>query len=107
MNAISYLPNKLIEIIQLLYNKELRIYLPIEELNILLEPIKTRGELEKEEELNEKIDLNYETDSTVTIKSYSSDFSESSDYDENNKNKNDDILSNSDKSFDELNLKDL
>ena len=43
------LPEKYNELMSLLYVKEIRLYLPIQELNILLEPIKTRSDLLNEE----------------------------------------------------------
>jgi len=43
-NAIQCLPQKYNEIIRMLFNKEMRTYLPIEELNLLLEPIPSYDE---------------------------------------------------------------
>lgn len=53
----------------LLYVKEIRLYLPIQELNILLEPIKDKSELAYEDEHNHKsqlglIDLNASSSSS-------------------------------------------
>ena len=50
------MPEKYNEIMKTLYNKEIRVYLPIQELNLLLEPLHKPGEElveEKEEEEEE------------------------------------------------------
>ena len=48
--AVKYQPEQYNDIMGILYGKELRIYLPIQELNVLLEPIKDPNELDKEME---------------------------------------------------------
>ena len=48
--AVRCLPDKYNELMGLLANKEIRVYLPIQELNILLEPIKNRNEIDLNEE---------------------------------------------------------
>ena len=48
--AVRHLPDKYNELMGLLANKEIRVYLPIQELNILLEPIKNRNEIDLNEE---------------------------------------------------------
>ena len=53
MNAVKYLPEKYNEIMNLFFNNEIRVYLPIQELNILLEPIRRRDEPSLEEERDE------------------------------------------------------
>ena len=53
MNAAKYLPEKYNEIMNLFYTNEIRVYLPIQELNILLEPLKSQGELTASEENEE------------------------------------------------------
>jgi hypothetical protein len=45
MNGVKCIPEKYIEIMSLLSNREIRVYFPIQELNMLLEPIKRPGEL--------------------------------------------------------------
>lgn len=55
MNAIQHLPQKYNEIIRILFNKEMRIYLPIEELNLLLEPIPRMDEGEEDESNDDNI----------------------------------------------------
>lgn len=52
--AVEYLPEKYNEIMTLLYNKEIRVYLPIQELNILLEPMKSRDEIGDDDNRDEK-----------------------------------------------------
>lgn len=56
LNAVNYLPDKYNEIISIVDKKELRVYLPIQELNIILEPIKRPEELENENENTNKSD---------------------------------------------------
>ncbi len=61
----------------LLYVKEIRLYLPIQELNILLEPIKDKSELAYEDEHDHKsqlglIDLNASSSSNSSRNSNSS-----------------------------------
>ena len=63
--AIKYLPEKFNEIIRILFNKEMRIYLPIEELNLLLEPIPNPGDEDKELVEDEEIEA-YLTDSSTS-----------------------------------------
>lgn len=48
--AVKYQPEQYNDIMSILYGKELRVYLPIQELNVLLEPIKDPSELDKEME---------------------------------------------------------
>lgn len=48
--AVKYQPEQYNDIMSILYSKELRVYLPIQELNVLLEPIKDPSELDKEME---------------------------------------------------------
>jgi len=48
------LPEKYNDIMKILYNKEIRVYLPIQELNLLLEPIRKPGEeVIEQDEINE------------------------------------------------------
>ena len=56
---------------KLLYTKEIRTYLPIQELNILLEPIKNRNEIfnEKEEEEDNYEKMNNDSGSTKSFTS--------------------------------------
>ena len=56
---------------KLLYTKEIRTYLPIQELNILLEPIKNRNEIfnEKEEEEDNYEKMNNDSGSSKSFTS--------------------------------------
>ncbi len=56
---------------KLLYTKEIRTYLPIQELNILLEPIKNRNEIfnEKEEEEDNYEKMNNDNGSSKSFTS--------------------------------------
>lgn len=56
MNSIKCLPEKYNEIMDLMANRELRVCLPIQELNILLEPIETRQINDEEEMESEEVD---------------------------------------------------
>jgi hypothetical protein len=63
--AVEYLPEKYNEIMSLLYNKEVRVYLPIQELNILLEPIKNKNEqdfIEDSESFDESSNESYNSE---------------------------------------------
>lgn len=53
--AVEYLPEKYNEIMTLLYDKEIRVYLPIQELNLLLEPLKHRSEQNESTEEKEEV----------------------------------------------------
>lgn len=75
--AVEFLPDKYNEIMRLLYTKEIRTYLPIQELNILLEPIKDRNELMDEEEEDDYKTINYSSEESMISSKISSD-SESS-----------------------------
>jgi hypothetical protein len=44
MKTIQYLPEKYNEIMRLMFVKEIRFYLPIQELNVLLEPLRDPNE---------------------------------------------------------------
>jgi hypothetical protein len=69
--AVEFLPEKYNEIMKLLYTKEIRTYLPIQELNILLEPIKNRNEIfnEKEEEEDNYEKMNNDNGSSKSFTS--------------------------------------
>jgi len=69
--AVEFLPEKYNEIMKLLYTKEIRTYLPIQELNILLEPIKNRNEIfnEKEEEEDNYEKMNNDSGSSKSFTS--------------------------------------
>lgn len=69
--AVEFLPDKYNETMRLLYTKEIRTYLPIQELNILLEPIKDRNELmDEEEEDNDRYKImNYSSGQSISSKS--------------------------------------
>jgi hypothetical protein len=56
MNGVKCIPDKYIEIMNLLSNREIRVCFPIQELNMLLEPIKKSGEsdIEDEDDLKEE-----------------------------------------------------
>lgn len=45
LEAVNCVPEKYNEIMNVMYSREFRVYLPIQELNILLEPIKNPGDL--------------------------------------------------------------
>ena len=80
----------------LLYVKEIRLYLPIQELNILLEPIKDKSELAYEDEHDHKSQLGL-IDLNASSSSNSSRNSNSSISNSENENEND-----SDESLDSL-----
>lgn len=76
--AVEFLPDKYNEIMRLLYTKEIRTYLPIQELNILLEPIKNRNELMDEEEEDDHKTIkqpNYSSEQSMISSESSSDSS--------------------------------
>jgi hypothetical protein len=62
LSVVKYLPEKYIEVMNLLSNREIRINLPVQELNILLEPL-IRAEDEIQVNEAEVISFNSVTDS--------------------------------------------
>jgi len=104
--AVENLPEKYNEIMQLLYDKEMRVYLPIQELNILLEPIRRQGE-GGEEETDEEVGKNGSGNGSSRRSDSSSSSGSSSELeeiaDENSLDSSDDNRSNSS----EADLKDI
>ena len=76
------MPEKYNEILKTLYNKEIRVYLPIQELNLLLEPLHKPGE----ELVEEKEEEEYLIKSESATKSSTEENSESSGEEENSDN---------------------
>jgi len=97
--AVENLPDKYNEIMQLLYDKEMRVYLPIQELNILLEPIKRLDELEEEEEEEEEEET--DEDMEVDKKSGSGKVTDKSSDDSSGEKGEEDDIENSLESFDD------
>jgi hypothetical protein len=67
LEAIKYVPDKFNEIIGLLSSKEIRVRLPIEELDMLLEPIKSKNQIdedERDEEMAQENDSEKESSSS-------------------------------------------
>ena len=44
LEAVEYLPEKFNEIVGLISNKEIRVRIPVEELDMMLEPIKSKND---------------------------------------------------------------
>ncbi len=111
MNAAHYLPDKYNEIMNLMSNRELRVYLPIQELNILLEPVEQQT-IDDDEELD--IFATRETDDKQSNQDSSSNDEEEKaesedsiiEVDENsNEPEQDELLS--ENSFEEMNFRAL
>jgi hypothetical protein len=49
IDGIKCLPDNYLEIMNVMSNREIRVYFPIQELNLLLEPIKRPGELDQDQ----------------------------------------------------------
>ena len=96
---MKYLPEKFNEIMSLLSNKEIRVRLPVEELDMLLEPIKSKNQVAEEEDSsdenednNNKNDLEVEDNYKIEDMEESEEDSCNDDDDENSKSNDDEAL---------------
>ena len=70
LNAAFYLPEQYNDIMNILYEKEIRLYLPIQELNVILEPIRGPEEMnlnvEDENEVNDNTSKDDNNESSIS-----------------------------------------